>query len=475
MRTGGPFGKGPSGRSDARGPAVEFLSTRRSAPPVSLPEALMAGLAPDGGLYQPHPIPTLSPAELASLPDLEWPARALPPARALLATWVPQGALERIVQEALDFPIPLVPLGERLFVLELFHGPTLAFKDVGARFMARLLAHFRDPASPPLTVLTATSGDTGGAVAHAFWGMEGVRVVVLFPHGQVSPRQERQFSTLHGNVLAVAVQGDFDDCQRIAKEAFQDPELRTELRLTSANSINVGRFLPQSFYYFHAWAEARIRFAPPAPSRGSHRPRGTGDGGLPRPLLVSVPSGNLGNLAAGLLARHMGLSGVEFLAATNANDVVPRFLRTGILEMGPSRRTLSTAMDVGHPSNLERILDGFGGNTARLRRELAGETVSDTETLEAIRRIWGETGYVLDPHSAVGLVALERALQRRPGSLGILLATAHPAKFSDVVEQTLGITLPIPPPLARCLEAPRHVVPLEPHIGALRRLLLSLD
>jgi threonine synthase len=360
-----------------------------------------------------------------------------------------------------------VPLSDDIAVLELFHGPTLAFKDVGARVMARLLAEVTGPevedasgtSAPPLTILVATSGDTGGAVASAFFGVPGTRVVVLYPEGQVSPRQEAQFTTLGGNTMALRVQGTFDDCQRMVKEAFADPALRKTHRLTSANSINVGRLLPQMIYHVHAWVLADTD----------------------RPLIVSVPSGNFGNLAAGLLAREMGLPIQRFVAATNANDVVPAYLSTGTYTPRPSVRTHSSAMDVGAPSNLERIRALFGDDLARLNDAITASAWSDADTEEATRRIDEAYGYVIDPHGAVGVLAMEKALGEAlekaaaegPADsaalppLGIILGTAHPAKFAEVVEPVLGRTLPLPAALAERMEAQRQFVSVAPTVEAL--------
>jgi len=449
---------------------MEFVSTRSPIHTATLPEALFRGLAPDGGLYVPQELPVLSASQLGSLEGAPWSRVASEMAGHLLGPAWTQADVDRMVARALDFPVPLVRLADRLYVLELFRGPTLAFKDVGARFMARLTYHYRRGQDSPLTVLTATSGDTGGAVAQAFLGLPGIRVVVLFPDGRVTPRQERQFSTLGENVQAVAVQGDFDDCQRLAKAAFQDEEVRVAAALTSANSINIGRLLPQTFFYFHAWAQLRG-------SGGKAEPgvdfRPGSSPGAPE-VLFCVPSGNFGNLAAGLMAKAMGLPRCRFLAATNANDGVPRMLRTGHFAPAPSVQTVSTAMDVGNPSNLDRILHLYGRDLDRLREDLEGVSVSDKETLACIRRVFHETGYVLDPHSAVGFVALEAELAARPGVMGVLLATAHPAKFAEVVEPALGQVLPIPPELARCLEGERRVVPMDPEPAALRRLLLAV-
>jgi threonine synthase len=377
----------------------------------------------------------------------------------LLADSMNPATLRSLASSALDFPLPLVPLSHDLFILELFRGPTLAFKDVGARFLARLLGHFLRETEPLTTVLTATSGDTGGAVAHAFHAMPGIRVVVLYPEGKVSARQERQFSTLGGNVQAVSVQGDFDDCQRLAKEAFRREKVHgtqrsgERHRLTSANSINVGRFLPQITYYFHLWAELRERL--------SNKTK----------ILISIPSGNFGNLAAGLMALSMGIPDLSFLAATNENDVVPEYLRQGKFQPRASVPTLSTAMDVGNPSNLDRILHLYGGKLEGLRRDLTGRKVTDRETRGCIQRTYEENGYILDPHGAVGLAALQKEMQSRPGFVGVVLATAHPAKFAEVVEPLLGFDIPIPPELRRCLEAERQVVSIPPRVDALTEIL----
>lgn len=434
---------------------MPFISTSGNSPPVPLRDALFRGLAPDGGLYMPATLPLLDRGDLNRFPGMDWPEVAATLSRHLLGSDLDGPSSALLAEEALNFPIPLVPLTDKIHLLELFRGPTLAFKDVGARFMARLMSHFRQPGGETLNVLTATSGDTGGAVAHAFLGMPGVRVIVLFPDGKVTPRQERQFTTLGKNVRAVAVQGDFDDCQRMVKGAFQDEELRKEVPLTSANSINIGRLLPQAFYYFWAWAQAQREVSG-------------------RNLLFSVPSGNFGNLAAGLLAKRLGLPGVRFLASTNANDGVPTYLETGDFQPRPSVQTLSTAMDVGNPSNLARILHLYDHDLPRLRADLQGTSVSDKETRECIRRVYDQTGYLLDPHTAVGYQGLERALKDRPSETGIVLATAHPAKFAEVVEPILGESLPLPSELAACLEREREVTPMEPESTSLERYLRGL-
>lgn len=427
-----------------------FVSTGGAAPAAALPSALFRSLAPDGGLYLPEDLPSLSPAALKRVLDPPWPAGPTELARVLLPE-IPSASLESIVSGALSFPIPLVEVEPGRWVLELFHGPTLAFKDVGARFMARLFSHLDTDSREPLTVLAATSGDTGSAVAQAFLGVPGTRVAILYPEGKVSPVQECQFTTLGENVQALAVAGTFDDCQRLVKAAFADAVLARRLRLTSANSINLGRLLPQSFYYFHAVSQLPAGSAPP---------------------VFAVPSGNFGNLTAGVLAHRLGLPMTSFIAATNANDVVPRFLESGIFRPRPSIATISNAMDVGNPSNFDRIRHLFGGDGAAMGREIEGFRSSDEETRGTIRAVFERTGYVLDPHTAIGYRALERlrgeAGEDRPG---IVLATAHPVKFREHVEPLIGRKIPVPKRLAQCLDRPRRSLPLAPEEKALKGFL----
>ncbi len=429
---------------------MRLISTAGAAPPADLATALTTGLAPDGGLYLPD---RLTPLPAAVRRGAAFADTALTVARQVFRGEPPEAALGQIVRAALDFPIPLVPLADRLHALELFHGPTCAFKDVGARFLARLLAHYHGEVEPALTILVATSGDTGSAVAQAFYGVPGTQVVVLYPEGKVSRLQERQFTTLGGNITAVAVAGTFDDCQRLVKQAFADPELR-RLRLTSANSINVGRLLPQIFYYWHAWAQL-----PETPA--------------PAELIVSVPSGNFGNLTAGLMAKRLGVPVSRFVAATNVNDVVPEYLAGGEFRPRPSVATISNAMDVGNPSNFARILALYAGDAERLRADVAGSRHTDEETRAAIREVYGTYGYVLDPHGAVGYLGLREALRDRPEATGIFLATAHPAKFADVVEPLVGCPVPLPERLAACLRREPQVIKVGPEIGALRPVLLG--
>ena len=431
---------------------MQLFTTAGTAPPADLRTALLAGIAPDGGLYLPDRLDPLPAAARATLRGATFPEAALAVARHLFRDEPPEAALGEIVRGALDFPVPLLPLGERLYAVELFHGPTCAFKDVGARFLARLLAHYHAAADPPLTILVATSGDTGGAVARAFFGVPGTRVVVLYPDGKVSPLQERQFTTLGGNVTAVAVAGTFDDCQRLVKQAFADHGLEGR-RLTSANSINVGRLLPQIFYYWHAWAQ------------------------LPEPaadLLVSVPSGNFGNLTAGLMAQRLGVPVSRFVAATNVNDAVPEYLAGGAFRPRASVATISSAMDVGDPSNFARIVALYGGDAERLRAAVAGSRHTDGETRAAIRDVYRTYGYVLDPHGAVAYLGLTAALRERPQATGVFLATAHPAKFAEVVEPLIGRPVPLPERLAERLRREPDAIHVAPELPALRGVLREL-
>ena len=429
-------------------------------------EALFLGQAPDGGLFVPATLPRLPDADRAALPDLPFPERAHVAARLFLGDEVDHHLLHAVTHDALNFPVTLREIDPGIHLLELFHGPTHAFKDIGARFMARMMSALRDDTAPPVTILTATSGDTGGAVAHAFHGLPRIRVVVLYPLGKVSLRQEAQFTTLGGNVTAVAVRGVFDDCQRLARQAFADRSLNARLSLTSANSINIGRLLPQTFYYIHALTE----LAQTAPESE---------------LVVSVPSGNFGNLTAGLIARRaLGMSLARFVAATNENSVVPEYLAGRGFHPRPSVETISSAMDVGDPSNFRRILHLFGGDDDRsgdftadspssdaLRSVLTGSSWTDRETRDCIRDLWQRRRIAIDPHTAVGLLGLRRELQRRPGAHGVVLATAHPAKFAETVEPLIGETLPVPPGIARVVDRPRHSVMIPPELDALREVL----
>ncbi|MDY7095606.1 MAG: threonine synthase [Acidobacteriota bacterium] len=445
---------------------MRYLSTGGKAPAVDLRTALFRSLAPDGGLYLPESLPRWPQlGEVAADAPLSTTARRLAPP---LLPDLPKEVVESLVDDALDFPVPLVPVAEATYILELFHGPTLAFKDVGARTMARLFAHLQGEASSePLTVLVATSGDTGSAVAQAFLGVPGTRVVVLYPKGKVSRVQECQFTTLGENVHALAVSGTFDDCQRMVKAAFADTELSRQLRLTSANSINLGRLLPQSFYYAHGAAQLLRQLAGQLEGRTDS----------PEPPVFVVPSGNFGNLTAGLLAQRMGVEAGAFVAATNVNDVVPEYLEEGIFRPRPSQATLSNAMDVGNPSNFDRILWLYDGDRDAILRDLRGARVTDEETRETIRRVHQTTGYLLDPHTAVGWAGLEelRSQGRVPrDEPAILLATAHPAKFGETVEPLVKAEIPLPERLKECLKRPSRARDLEPEAPALEAFLRGL-
>ncbi len=426
-----------------------FVSTRGQAPAVGFRDALLAGLAPDGGLYVPQAIPRLPESAWRDLRERGLADIGTALIAPLIGDDLPRATLHGLLAAALDFPIPLVPLGDRVTMVELFHGPTFAFKDVGARVLARLMSAVHDAAAPPLTVLVATSGDTGGAVAQAFHGVPRTRVVVLYPHGQVSAVQEAQFTTLGGNVSAVAVRGTFDDCQRLAKDAFARADLRAAANLTSANSISLGRLLPQMIYYAHAALAA-------------------GDG---PPLAVSVPSGNFGNLAAGLMAARMGAPIAGFHAATNVNDTVPRYLANGVFEPRASVQTLANAMDVGHPSNLERIRWMFGDDVRAVRDAITSSVHTDDDVRRAMQRLHDEHGYVADPHSAIAWLGALRRLEPHPNERVLALATAHPAKFGDVVAAAIGREVPVPAPLADAMVRTRQVTHIEARLEALTPLL----
>jgi threonine synthase len=428
---------------------MRWISTRGGAPPVTFREALFEGLAPDGGLYLPEHLEPLPASTLAALQGASLATVGAAITVHLIENEIPRTAIEQIVARALDFPIPLVGIdAQHVYALELFHGPTFAFKDVGARTMARLMAYFV-AAGDYFTVLVATSGDTGSAVAQAFAGLPGTRVIVLFPEGQVTAVQEAQFTTLGGNVKAVAVQGTFDDCQAMVKAAFADADLRKRVGLTSANSINVGRLLPQIFYY--AWASLEMGGPKAVPST--------------TPAVFSVPSGNFGNLTAGLIARRLGFPIDRFVAATNVNDVVPEYLASGHYAPRPSVRTVANAMDVGAPSNFERMRALYNDDVEQLRRDVRGIAFDDEAVRRAIREVYQRHGYVLDPHSAIAWLGLG-------GAPGIFVATAHPAKFREVVEPAVGHQIELPSALRDALERTRHVTRVAARYEDLRDRIL---
>jgi threonine synthase len=432
---------------------VRYRSTNRKAPLTSLRGAVLRGLAPDGGLYMPAEIARHSPEELEEFRSLPFTEVCFRVVRPFATPDVPEEVLWQIVSEAVNFPVKLVSLSPGLHILELFHGPTLAFKDFGARFMARLLGYFVRSESRPLTVLVATSGDTGSAVAHGFLGVPGIRVVILYPSKRISEAQEKQFTTLGENITALEVAGAFDDCQRLVKQAFADESLDKRAFLTSANSINVGRLLPQMFYHVAAYRQLPVASTP---------------------LVVAVPSGNFGNLTAGIFAKRIGLPVARFVAATNINDVVPQYLRTGDFHPRPAQATFSNAMDVGNPNNFPRLLDLCRGKLEVVQKEIWGHAATDEETLLAMKSVWERYRYISDPHTAVGLIAWEAYKREHPEpSQGLVLATAHAAKFADVVVRAIGSAPPLPDRLAAYLQRPKLSVPMSSCYDDFKQFLLS--
>lgn len=429
-----------------------LTSTRDPRTRARFGEAMTQNLAPGGGLYIPLALPAFE--DVDHLLALPWIERSIEILRRFLGDEYGEDEIAAVAREAFDFPVPLVQVSDHLHVLELFHGPSLAFKDFGARFLARMLRleRERQGAKGPVTVLTATSGDTGAAVARAFWRVPEIRVVVLYPRGRVSPLQEKQFAALGDNVLALAVEGSFDHCQALAKACFADRDLTAELGLTSANSINIARLTAQILYYFEAVAALRRLGTKAAP-------------------VIAVPSGNFGNLCAGLYAWKLGLPARAFVAATNANKTVPEFLESGEYAPRPSVATLSNAMDVGDPSNWERITHLFGRDWQALRAALRWGSLDDDETRAAIRALAAQ-GYVADPHTAVAWAVLRRRLQRT--ETGIFLATAHPAKFQEVLEPVLGREIPLPPALAELVDRPLLSEAMPSEVEMLKRRLREL-
>jgi threonine synthase len=435
---------------------MRYVTTRGHAPATSLEWALFDGLAPDGSLYMPESIDEWSDAEMAALPSLSLTEIGMRVLRPYTAGEIGEQQLASIVGDGLNFPIPLVEVEPGLSALELFHGPTLAFKDVGARVMARLISALHDGGAPT-SVLVATSGDTGSAVGHAFHGVPHTRVIVLYPDGRVSPRQEAQLTMFNAdrdtNVRAYAIAGNFDDCQRLVKAASSDADLLKQVRLTSANSINIGRLLPQMVYYFHALAQLGGRGAAGA--------------------VVSTPSGNFGNLTAGLMAKRAGLQINRFVAATNVNDVVPVYLETGRFEAHASRQTVANAMDVGNPSNFDRMLYMYRGSVDAMRRDITGSRHEDGEVVATIRRVYEACGYLLDPHSAIAYLGLKERDADRGSRPGVFLATAHPAKFHEIVEAAVGHAIDRPAPLAEALARPKHILRMGASLDAVRERLLE--
>ncbi len=398
-----------------------YYSLNKQSPNVTFKQATIAGQAPDKGLYFPESIPQIEQEFFNNIEQYSNEEIAYKVIQPYVGNCISEDELNRIVAETINFPIPLVPISSSISSLELFHGPTLAFKDVGARFMSRCLGYFLKDIHEKVTVLVATSGDTGGAVANGFYDVPGVDVVVLYPSKKVSAVQEAQITTLGKNIHAIEVDGTFDDCQQMVKQAFNDAELNSQLFLTSANSINVARWLPQQFYYFFAYKQWIIN----SPS---------GDGGP----IISVPSGNFGNICAGILAHQSGLPIKHFVAACNANKVVPNYLLTESYQPKPAIATISNAMDVGNPSNFVRILELFDQQFGSLKNVLSSYSITDEETKQTIKQVYHQYNYLLDPHGAVGYLALQRELEKYPSSKGMVLETAHPVKFNPIIIDVLG-------------------------------------
>ena len=432
---------------------MKYYSTNGQAPIATLEKAVVKGLAEDKGLYMPERIKPLPQEFFDNIENLSFQEIAYTVADAFFGEDVPAEDLKKIVYDTLAFDCPCVKVTDNIFSLELFHGPTLAFKDVGARFMARLLQYFlKKEGSQQVNVLVATSGDTGSAVANGFLGVDGIHVYVLYPKGKVSPIQECQFTTLGQNITAVEVDGVFDDCQALVKNAFMDADLNAHMNLTSANSINVARFLPQAFYYFYAYAQMKKQ-------------------GLADQLVVCVPSGNFGNICSALFGKRMGLPIKRFIAANNANDIFFNYLQTGKYEPKASVQTIANAMDVGDPSNFARVYELYGKSHEAICADISGATYKDEQIAETIREVKAETGYVCDPHGACGYRALKEGL--KAGEVGVFLETAHPAKFKDTVDGILGGSLEIPAKLKAFMQGTKQSIPMSKDFADFKQFLLK--
>ena len=433
---------------------MQYYSTNGKAPLATLEEAVVRGLAPDKGLYMPQEIRPLPQEFFDNIENMSFQEMSYQVAHNFFGDDVDAESLREIVFDTLAFETPIVKVEDNIYSLELFHGPTLAFKDVGARFMARLLRYFiKREGKEQVNVLVATSGDTGSAVANGFLGVDGIHVYVLYPKGKVSKIQESQFTTLGKNITAIEVDGVFDDCQALVKSAFMDEELQGHMNLTSANSINVARFLPQAFYYFNAYAQAKKL--------------GKADN-----LTICVPSGNFGNITAGLFAQRMGLPIKHFIAANNANDIFYNYLHSGIYSPKASIQTIANAMDVGDPSNFARILDLYKSSHAEICNHISGATYSDDEIAATMKKCYDQTGYVLDPHGACGYQALKDNLKE--GETGVFLETAHPAKFKEKVDAILSTDIEIPTRLADFMKGKKQSLEIAADFSAFKQFLLSV-
>lgn len=421
---------------------------------MSFKTAVMEGLAKDGGLFMPESIASLPHSMMQEIEKYSFQEIGYEVSKNFIGGEIPNQKLLTIIESAIDFPAPLVELSDQLSVLELFHGPTLAFKDFGARFMAKTMEYFAGDLEKELNILVATSGDTGSAVAYGFYGVEGINVFILYPKGKVSLIQEKQLTTLDKNITAIEVNGTFDDCQRLVKDAFVDDELKAKLNLSSANSINIARLIPQTFYFINAYRQIKDKT---------------------KPVVISVPSGNLGNITAGLFAKKMGILITKFIGATNRNDVFTEFINTNKINPRSSVHTLSNAMDVGNPSNLERIVDLYSEDAANVRKDISSSSWSDELTKEGIREVFEKYNYIIDPHGAVGYQALKQFLSSYDaGSVnGIVVETAHPAKFKSTVDETIGRDIEIPERLASCLTKKKNTVLLGNDFKALKDYLVN--
>ena len=430
---------------------MKFYSTNNPDLRVDLRRAVTEGLAPDNGLYMPEEIPLLSADFFRDISKKSFKEIAFEVANHLIGADISKDELQRIVDHTIQFDAPLIAVEDNIYALELFHGPTLAFKDFGARFMSQLLGYFANQQDKEIVILVATSGDTGSAVANGFLDVPGTKVVVLYPSGKVSEIQEKQFTTLGKNIIALEVDGTFDDCQRLVKLAFLDRELNAKLFLTSANSINIARLIPQSFYFFYAY------------SRLQH---------YGKPIVFSIPSGNFGNLTGGLLAKKMGLPVSKFIAATNINDVVPEYLISRQFNPRTSKQTISNAMDVGNPSNFARIIDLFQNDFDLISELISGYAFSDEETRAAMRQVFDASGYVMDPHGAVAYLGLKKYMKESGAEvLGVFAETAHPAKFRDVVQETLSRPVTIPEKLLKFMALSKKVIEMPASFDAFKKIL----
>ncbi|MBA4139874.1 MAG: threonine synthase [Segetibacter sp.] len=429
-----------------------YYSLNKQAPKVDFKEATIQGQAPDKGLYFPEYIPRLPEDFIKDIVSYSKEEIALQVIQPYLGDTIPPKELHAIVADTINFDFPLVKVDEDKYSLELYHGPTLAFKDVGARFMSRCLGYFAKEKKEKVIVLVATSGDTGGAVANGFYNVDGVEVVILYPSGKVSSVQEKQLTTLGKNIHALEVEANFDDCQQLVKQAFGDVEINEKISLTSANSINVARWLPQQFYYFFAYRQWQEDTPP----------------------VISVPSGNFGNICAGILAHISGLPVKHFIAACNANDIIPSYLQAGIYEAKKAVSTLSNAMDVGNPSNFIRILEIFNNELGDLKNVLTGYSITDEQTISTIRQVYDQQDYLLDPHGAVAYYALQKYLEQHPHEKGIFLETAHPVKFPACVEQAVNKTIDIPESIAHIMDIEKRATVMAPDYNFLKEYLLKM-